>query len=122
MTNEPRSTTCPVCLGAGSRLLWGATAAQAAQHFVLKEKNPDRHARLASHLGTLWGRERCEVVRCDHCGFCYADPYIAGDDQFYALAYERHASSYPGWKWEFEQTCRALSEIRPGPNARLLEI
>jgi SAM-dependent methyltransferase len=92
---------------------------QAAQHFVLFEKNPDRFAELVLHIDKLWGQSTCKVMQCSQCEFCFSYPYVAGDEQFYNLAYVR--SGYPKWKWEFQITYDELrSSLRP--NGKLIEI
>jgi SAM-dependent methyltransferase len=78
------------------------TPAEAAQHFVLLENSPERHAALKQHIVQLWGANRCIVRRCEECAFGFADPYVAGDVTFYNLAYER--VDYPTEKWEFDRT------------------
>lgn len=110
---------CPVCCTNDAHLLWSATSRQAAQHFVLHEKHPDRFSELVSHIEVLWGQNTCEVVQCDKCGFCYSNPYIAGDIRFYELAYDR--SGYPTWKWEFQLTYDVL-KMFSNPERTLLEI
>ena len=101
-----KSIKCPVCGDNNAHVLWSVNSHQAAQNYVLYEKEPDRFLQLVAHIEVLWGRNDCEVVQCDHCSFCYSHPYVAGDMDFYTLAYER--SGYPTWKWEFQQTYNAL--------------
>jgi SAM-dependent methyltransferase len=58
-------------------------------------------------------------MQCTQCGFCFSDPYVAGDERFYSLAYVR--SGYPKWKWEFQVTYDAIRRnLRP--NGKLIEI
>ena len=97
---------CPVCCTEVAHVLWRVSSKQAAQHFVLYEKYPDRFNDLALHIENLWGQSTCEVMQCAQCGFCFSYPYVAGDEQFYSLAYVR--SGYPKWKWEFQITYEAL--------------
>lgn len=115
----PRSIQCPVCFASSTQLLWVAKSEQAAQHFVLKEKDPERFLALVSHIEHLWGRNTCEIIQCGNCEFCFSHPYIAGDERFYTLAYER--TGYPSWKWEFEMTFNLLIESKI-PDCTLLEI
>jgi hypothetical protein len=95
------------------------SSGEAAQHFVLAEAEPERHHALERHIRTLWGGPRCRVLRCQACGFCHADPFVAGDETFYTLAYRR--TRYPREKWEYAETRRALARL-PGPARTLLEI
>jgi SAM-dependent methyltransferase len=114
-----KKITCPVCFATNAHLLWSASSKQAAQHYVLQEKYPERFLELVSHIEILWGQNTCEVVRCDKCGFCYSNPFIAGDERFYSLAYIR--TSYPLWKWEFQQTYNVLNKCS-GADLKLMEI
>jgi len=114
-----KKITCPVCYATNAHLLWSTSSMQAAQHFVLKEKHPERFLKLVSQIEILWGQNTCDVVRCDKCGFYYSNPFIAGDEQFYSLAYVR--TGYPIWKWEFQQTYDVLNKCS-GANLKLLDI
>lgn len=99
--------SCPICGCAEPTLRFEVSAREAAYHFVVREANPDRFARLECHIRHLWDCETCRVVECKNCKFCYADPFVAGDVTFYTLAYDLR--SYPKWRWEYEVT---LGEIR----------
>lgn len=119
---SPREAPCPACRHEASRHLWDVTAAQAAQHYVLRAREPERHAKLAAQIEKLWGQGTCEVLQCGKCGFCFAHPFKAGDAEFYGLAYDRaQPDSYPQWKWEFEVTLEELRR-RAKPEHRLLEL
>jgi SAM-dependent methyltransferase len=126
--NQEVKAVCPVCQCPRGHLLWLATSDQAAQHFVLKEVAAARYSALVSHIERLWGGVNCAVVRCEECGFCHSDPFIAGDARFYELAYGE-TGRYPASRWEFRLTrdvlagrdCsdRALLEIGAGDGAFL---
>ncbi|MEE9354070.1 MAG: class I SAM-dependent methyltransferase [Methylococcaceae bacterium] len=115
----PTKAKCPVCTCNDAHRLWDVTSKQAAQHYVLQEKQPERYLELVSHIEDLWKQDSCEVVKCDQCEFCYSNPYVAGDKRFYYLAYER--PGYPSWKWEFQITHDILSDIFK-TNFKMLEI
>lgn len=128
MTNNasaewPKPSLCPVCLGEKAELLWSVTSAQAAQHFVSAQANAERHDAVKTHIENLWKGSACCVRLCAGCGFAFADPYVAGDSQFYSLAYER--TGYPARKWEYARTLHALEKLDDQyriANLRLLEI
>ena len=92
---------------------------EAAQHFVLAEEFPERHAQLAEHIRQLWGGSRCELLACKGCGLQFAWPFVAGGGEFYNLAYPH--SDYPTQRWEFEQTVTALQRQPLGPG-KVIEI
>jgi len=119
----PKASRCPTCLGECGHVLYTVDSEQAAQHYVLRELDPERNLALKAHIEHLWGQRSCDIVRCANCGFCFADPYVGGDAPFYDLAHD--PSSYPGWKWEFGRTLNALVELRAEGKLRdflLLEI
>jgi 2-polyprenyl-3-methyl-5-hydroxy-6-metoxy-1,4-benzoquinol methylase len=112
-------TICPICDSKSAKILWSVDSSEAAQHYIFKEVDTQRFLKLVSHIENLWNQDSCDIVRCDDCGFCYSNPYIAGDGKFYALAYER--SSYPAWKWEHQLTYDIL--VDEGlKDCKLLEI
>jgi SAM-dependent methyltransferase len=123
---DPAHPPCPICRAANATTLYAVTAREAAQHFVLAEVDPQRHERLAIHIAALWRRDSCRLLRCTGCGFVYADPFVAGDANFYTLAYgKQHEKSYPAWKWEYDQTMSALkvtTRKHDPREVRLLEI
>jgi SAM-dependent methyltransferase len=108
---------CPACLDRNNSIVHRFTSEDAAQHFVLREKDPNRHDALIACIRRLWRRNHCEIARCKACGFTYAWPYVAGDAEFYNLAYP--TASYPSDRWEYHRTIQALSASGVG---RVLEI
>ena len=72
----------------------------------------ERYDRLRTSARRLWGGDSCFVVQCLSCGMHYADPFVAGDQTFYQLAYD--SGEYPAWKWEHEQTRNALVRLIRG--------
>ncbi len=91
------------------------SAAEAAQHFVLAEEYPQRHAELRDHITGLWSRNDCRMYACRQCALTYAWPFVAGDGHFYNLAYPY--SAYPAQRWEFLRTLDSLrgAPLQPGP-------
>ena len=104
----PVIASCPICHSTKAYVLYSVNSEHAAQHFVLREVDPERHSRVRMRIEQLWQQPTCEVVRCNDCGFCYSNPYVAGDKRFYSLAYIR--SGYPIWKWEYQLTYETLRE------------
>jgi SAM-dependent methyltransferase len=95
---------------------------RAAQHFVLEEVNAERHRRLRVKIEELWKGRTCTIRRCTTCYFCFADPFVAGDAEFYLLAFDRRG--YPRDKWEYGLTEeRIKTEVADAARPlRLLEI
>jgi SAM-dependent methyltransferase len=97
---------CPSCHGGQARLILCVTATEAAQHFVLRSAEPERHQRLIAHIRSLWRGDTGQVFKCGACGFGFSWPFVAGDAEFYDLAYSN--LGYPRMKWEFTRTLKAL--------------
>ena len=115
------SPRCPVCGADADRVLWSVGSAEAAQHFVLSEADPVRHERLTACIRRLWRGETCDVVECAKCGFGFAHPFVAGDAEFYELAYAR--PGYPKDRWEYQRTLQALARnFEQRIDASVLEI
>jgi 2-polyprenyl-3-methyl-5-hydroxy-6-metoxy-1,4-benzoquinol methylase len=110
---------CPVCSGERGKRLWSVNSEAAARHFLVPSALPDAFSALVEHIERLWRSRSCDIVQCDGCSFVYSHPYVAGDKQFYDLAYQR--TGYPVWKWEFQI---ALERIVSAsfPHFRVLEI
>lgn len=116
---EATKVKCPICYNEDAHILWSVNSKQAAQHFVLQERNPKRYTKLETHIRNLWNKGTCDVVRCDKCEFVFSNPYVSGNESFYRLAYDR--SGYPEWKWEYQQTYDILVRMTQ-PDIRLLEV
>ena len=108
---------CPACRGENSYPVMTIQAAEAAQHFVLREDNPKQHDAIAEHIRTLWNGPACQIIKCETCNFGFAFPFMAGDATFYNLAFS--AEGYPADKWDFRRTIRALDTTNTKGKAAL---
>jgi 2-polyprenyl-3-methyl-5-hydroxy-6-metoxy-1,4-benzoquinol methylase len=113
-------TRCPACGSSSSRLVFSVSVSEATQHFVLREEYPERHRALSQHIGDLWGKESCDIRECSDCGFGFAHPFVAGDAEFYNLAYPR--VNYPSTKWEYSATARKLEQRSRRPKGDVLDV
>lgn len=121
--NLPVDACCPLCASANGSLLYTVDSRAAAQHFVLREVLPEVHEELRRKIESLWAGETCRVVFCRDCELTFADPFVAGDSEYYRLAYPQ--SHYPQWRWEFDLTLQRLRAlVRDGALAkpRILEV
>ena len=107
--NEIVMSHCPVCSTTAGKMLYSFSSDQATQHYVLQEVDPDRFAKLKKIIERLWSGKMCRLINCDSCDFVYADPFVAGDYEFYKQAYIR--GNYPKNKWEFRRTIEALKSL-----------
>jgi SAM-dependent methyltransferase len=103
-------------------VLFQVSKFDAASHFVVLGADPTRHAALARHIGHLWGTDTGSVVKCAGCQACHATPFVAGDQEFYRLAYPSHG--YPRHRWEYSRTATEIRRrVGDGrPVRRLLEV
>lgn len=98
---------CPVCHEVTGEVIFRVTPEEAAQQFVVAESDPHRYAELVDCIRRLWKQGHCVIRHCSHCSFSFADPFIAGDKEFYNLAYARPAHTID--KWSFQRTLSELS-------------
>jgi SAM-dependent methyltransferase len=111
---------CPACGGGATQIIRHHRAPAAAEHFVPKARDAERHAQLVRHLeDVLWKQDHADIRRCDRCGFGFCVPWVSGDPEFYALVHQGDPH-YPRDRWEFGQTRAALAP-RPKP-LRIAEV
>lgn len=119
----PTRAVCPICSAEEAEALHTFGSDEVAQHYALKESDPERYERFRREIERLWGGATCRVLRCRACGFIHADPFVPGDGPFYSLFYDD--PRFPAWKWEYEETMRVLREEAGGGRLhqpRVLEI
>jgi hypothetical protein len=118
----PVAGACPICQSTRAVRLYAVTAVQSANHFLRREVDPDRHAKMLAEIQRLWGGPSCTIIRCRQCSFVYAFPYVAGRETFYSLFLS--SPSYPQNRFEFGQTAAILKARcgTAGPALSLLEV
>ena len=112
-------TNCPLCGRQPSGVIHSFSLAEVAEAFTSRALGRDRFERMTEILAGMWRVDRVNVMRCDPCGFGYADPFVAGTAEFYRL--EAPDTPYPRDKWEYEQTLRCLADW-PAEHCTLLDI
>lgn len=53
-------------------------------------------------------------MRCRACTLIFAHPFVAGDEEFYALAYSNaytDIANSPEWRWEFQSTFKYIERL-----------
>jgi SAM-dependent methyltransferase len=96
---------CPGCGGGDAHQTHRLSVADAALYFVRPWVDRARHSELVDCITTLWGADEARLVRCGDCGLRSADPFVAGNANFYGLAYGRDsAHPYLAWRWEYQLT------------------
>src|SRR6185503_16100722 len=97
------SVACPACLSTVTRPVFSVNAEESAQLQVIREgPYRERHDALVRLIRKKWKGDHCEIRSCRDCGFGFASPFVAGDAEFYNLAYP--TVRYPKKKWEFSKT------------------
>ncbi|MFD2864285.1 class I SAM-dependent methyltransferase [Mucilaginibacter antarcticus] len=121
---KPYNAQCPVCTHTANKLLYTVNARQSANHFIqtmgAKEISLDT---LAQKIDSLWGKNTASVISCSNCDFVFADPFVAGDAEFYNLLPHSTTANDTNWKWEFEKSFQCISQLAASDaNLQLLEI
>ena len=120
------SSKCPICSSRDVELVHRTISnVEAARHFLNPNRDKGRYEALCRHITELWGRDHCSIRKCRDCGFGFSDPYIAGDEKFYTMAYDHKPGDYPAHKWEYKVAKDALKtciEAHGRSAARLIEI
>lgn len=101
---------CPVCANpVGSEPVAKYSANRVADHFCNPARDPERNAKLLTVIERLWGGRTCSVLHCRLCDFMFGVPYIAGDEDFYAILHEQRG--YPGWRYEYDIALRYAANV-----------
>lgn len=113
---------CPACGEGEGHPFRKHSVEAAAQHFVPRERDADRHALLVAHLQRLWnGQDSVETQLCPRCGFGFSVPWVGGDEKFYALVHQGDPH-YPDDRWEFGRTLSVLATPAFARQLRLAEV
>lgn len=116
--------TCPVCKKENNKVLYRVNSTDVADHFV-KFNKEQKYNKLKIAVENVWGGDKCSFYYCNDCGFCFAVPFIAANNNYYNILYS-NSDYYPRWKWEFEVTLQKIHSLVLGnkiPNKfKMLEI
>jgi len=113
-------THCPICSGDSLKKVHCFTAKQTAEAFFPLHRDERRHNDLVRNIEGLWRGPTCEVVECGACRFTFPIPYVAGNQEFYELAYG--LPSYPGNRWEYGRAIKFLEGLPLSDSRRILEL
>ena len=118
--SRPLPMNCPICAEESVTVLHRFSAKQAAEHFVPIRRDKQRHLWLVGNIEKLWHGSECRVVQCNDCKFCFPVPYVAGDAEFYEIAYG--VPSYPLHRWEYDRALEFLKSLDASHPVRILEL
>jgi SAM-dependent methyltransferase len=116
----PDAETCPICFGGSLKTLHRFSAEQAAEHFVPLRRDGTRHRRLIDSIEELWRGSACHIAQCELCKFAFPIPYVAGNPEFYRLAYG--VPSYPRYRWEYGRAIEYMEPVSSSGSPRILEL
>ena len=122
--NSPHHAICPICTHAKNKILYTVSSIEAANHFLVTHGvNRSKLAFVADKISKLWNDNTATIVLCKNCGFAFADPFIAGDHDFYNLLPHAGVEGSENWKWEFNKAFEKIACISAeNDNLNLLEI
>ena len=109
---------CPACGETSTVVIRTHSITDAATHLLPPRRDPARHELLKTALRRLWNSDQVAIRVCDHCGFGFADPFVAATAEIYNLI-TGGAEHYPHDRVEFGHT---IDVLRAEPAGRLLEI
>jgi len=112
-------STCPLCARPTSDVLTRFAVAEMAEFFCSEALDREKYARMQVILRRLWSDDHVEVLRCGHCDFGFADPFVAGDAEFYNL--QAPDTPYPQDKWEYRRSLQDFLTAR-GSIGRVLDV
>jgi len=123
-TNSHYESNCPICSHSKNRLLYKVSSTEAAKHFLVTNGlNNEYLATIDDTIAKLWHARTASVVACKNCDFAFADPFIAGDYEFYNLLPHATGEDAENWKWEFDKTFKKIAIIASNiGDLKLLEI
>ncbi|AMR31829.1 hypothetical protein A0256_10550 [Mucilaginibacter sp. PAMC 26640] len=121
--NIKYNAPCPVCGHKENSLLYKIGTTAAARHFLVTSGNYSNLDTIEAAIKSLWNSDTAAVVQCNNCRFAFADPFIAGDYQFYNLLPHATADDAGLWKWDQSKTYDTIARlIAGGKQPKLLEI
>lgn len=103
---------CPGCGAREGRQVRSVDATEAAICFARPTDEPERYEKLVASIRDLWGSGEARIVECGVCDLRTADPFVAGDREFFSVAYgRRSAAPYPQWRWEYKLSADVVAGI-----------
>lgn len=124
MTAVEDVVICPACRNGAVAELHSFRVEEAANHLVPEARYPERNLQLREELQKLFRADHVEVKQCSTCGFCFANPFVAGTADIYRLISGGN-ELYPRDRFEFSLTIDALrAQLASNgkPTLSLLEI
>jgi 2-polyprenyl-3-methyl-5-hydroxy-6-metoxy-1,4-benzoquinol methylase len=118
------NATCPICSNTENRLLYKVSSKEAATHFLVTHwLDKSRLDEIDHKIAVLWNKKTAAVVACNNCRFVFADPFVAGDHEFYNLLPHSIDENAENWKWEFDMAYKTIAGLAANnKDLKVLEI
>ena len=122
--NSSYNSACPICTYTKNKLLYSVSSSEAARHFLVTHGLENSALSIIDEkIISLWNNKTAAIVLCKNCSFAFADPFIAGDYEFYNLLPHAAGEGAENWKWEFDKTYKKIASAASGiKDPKLLEI
>lgn len=111
---------CPLCKSNPVKILRSSTATQVANSFTPKNVDVNRYNALKQNLNKLWKNQAVNIAECWNCKLIFANPFIAGDAEFYSI--QAPNTPYPKSKWEYTQTLSKILQLFAPSRISVLDI
>lgn len=111
--------SCPVCGSSGTKRLFGIDPDLAGKLII--PNHSGQSLRISEEIGRLWPSGSCEFLSCPDCNFCFAWPFLAGNEEIYSALYYRDFE-YPADKWEYSRAIGIIERLKPTDQTTLLEV
>lgn len=95
---------CPICQSTDFYSLSKITYLEAGKFLT---NNKKKQFLISNIVKTIWGREFALFLKCKKCHFSFAEPFVAGNKEYYSLIYDKEVK-YPAQKWEYQKTIGVL--------------
>jgi hypothetical protein len=110
--NSAYNATCPICSNTENRLLYKVSSKEAVTHFLVTHwLDKSRQDEIDNKIAALWNKKTATVVACNNCRFVFADPFVAGDHEFYNLLPHSIDENAENWKREFDKAYKTIAAL-----------
>ncbi len=119
-TSPQAGLSCPICTAQQLDSVHVFNSEHAAEAWVPFRRDPNRHEALRKNIESLWRGSTSQIVQCRECRFVFPDPYVAGNPEFYDLAYGD--PSYPENRWEYDRAIALSARVASTDSPKFLEL
>lgn len=110
---------CPICSSENNKKIYSLSIDSVIKEIIPDEKS-NHIEELRNVTQVLWHDDKVSFYKCEECNYGFADPYVAGNTEYYSLLYYADFQ-YPEVKWEYNETLKVLKN-NINEKTRILEI